>query len=442
MSRAGSYALVFAVVVGTTLLTTPLVRRLAVRGGAVVKPDERRVHERPTPTLGGIAMALGFLAGMVVAWRLDAFRDMFAGSTEALGVVVAALITVAVGVIDDLREVSAPAKVAGIVLAASALVLSGVSIFVLRIPFTGLLQLSSDWSYLISVVWVLAVANAINLIDGLDGLAAGIVAIAAATFFAYTLRLGDAGLLAPSNIGPLVALVVLGMCVGFLPFNVHPARIFMGDGGALVLGVLMAASTMVVGGRTDQPFSGNVFFFYAPMLIPLVILGVPLVDTALAIVRRAARRSGVATADKDHLHHRLMRMGHGHRRSVLLLWAWTALLSGFVLYPTYTGQGNGIVPLVILGALLLLFTILHPGVSRRRTGEPGEPGEDADQLVETAAGPAPAVGLTAADAATAVPVDGRQLRRRASRERARRRAQAGQPGTGPTGGRNDRRRRS
>jgi UDP-GlcNAc:undecaprenyl-phosphate GlcNAc-1-phosphate transferase len=435
VTRAGSYALVFAVVVATTLVATPVVRRLAIRWGAVVKPDERRVHERPTPTLGGIAMLIGFLAGMVVAVRLDAFGEVFAGNTEALGVVAAAVIILAVGVFDDLREVSAPAKVAGIVLAASALVLSGVSIFVLRIPFTGLVQLSSDWSYLISVLWVLGMANAINLIDGLDGLAAGIVAIAAATFFAYTLRLGDAGLLAPGNLGPLVALIVLAMCVGFLPFNVHPARIFMGDGGALLLGLLMAASTMVVGGRTDQPFSGSVFFFYAPMLIPLFILGVPIVDTALAIVRRAARRSGVATADKDHLHHRLMRMGHGHRRSVLLLWAWTALLSGFVLYPTYTGQGNGLVPLVIMGALLSLFTVLQPGLSRRWAGE-SEPSA-------VAAGPAAAIDpVSPADAASEVAVDGRQLRRRASRDRARRRAQGPRGAAGPGGGRGEHRRRS
>ena len=174
-------------------------------------------------------------------------------------------------------------------------------------------------------------ANAINFIDGLDGLAGGHRRPSRpAAFFLYAMQLGNAGLLQEGNIGPLIAIIVLGMCVGFLPFNVHPARIFMGDCGALLLGLLMAASTMVVGGRTDQPFSGQSYFFFAPLLIPLVILGVPIFDTVFAIVRRASKRKGVATADKDHLHHRLMRLGHGHRRSVLILWAWTALLSGFV----------------------------------------------------------------------------------------------------------------
>jgi UDP-GlcNAc:undecaprenyl-phosphate GlcNAc-1-phosphate transferase len=225
-------------------------------------------------------------------------------------------------------------------------------------------------------------ANAINFIDGLDGLAAGIVGIAAAAFFLYSMQLADAGLLQAGNTGPLLAVIVFGVCIGFLPFNIHPARIFMGDCGAMLLGLLMAASTMVVGGRTDQPFSGQSFFFYAPLLIPLLVLAVPILDTVFAIVRRATKRKGVATADKDHLHHRLLRLGHGHRRSVLILWAWTALLSGFVLYPTITGRGNGIVPIGLLALGLLLFTVLHPTLTRRAdvdlVAEAAAPGDDAD----------------------------------------------------------------
>jgi UDP-GlcNAc:undecaprenyl-phosphate GlcNAc-1-phosphate transferase len=374
----GAYAVVLATVAVTTFALMPLVRRLAFRVDAVVRPDERRVHERPTPTLGGVAMLGGLLVGMLVAWRMDAFDEIFAGSTEPLGVVIAAVLILAVGVIDDLREVSAPAKTAGIVLAASVLVFAGVSILVLRVPFLDTFLLSSDWSFLVSVVWVVGMANAINLIDGLDGLAGGIVAIGSAAFFLYALQLGDEGLLQVGNIGPLLAILVLGMCVGFLPWNVHPAKIFMGDGGALLLGLMMAASTMVVGGRTDQPYSGQSFFFFAPMLIPLVILGVPIVDTLLAIVRRAAKRQGVATADKDHLHHRLMRIGHGHRRSVLILWAWTALLSGFVLYPTYSGTGDAIVPIGIAALALALFTVLLP--SLRARGRSG--GQDAADVTD------------------------------------------------------------
>src|SRR5690606_24281448 len=145
------------------------------------------------------------------------------------------------------------------------------------------------------------------------------------------------------------------------------------------LGLLMAASTMSVGGRTSEPFSGQSFFFFAPIFIPVIILGVPMVDIAFAIIRRATRRRGIASADKDHLHHRLMRLGHGHHRAVLIMWTWTALLSGFVLYPTYTeGEGDALVPFGIAALGLLLYTVFHPGLRRftpEVAGDPDAPAE-------------------------------------------------------------------
>jgi UDP-GlcNAc:undecaprenyl-phosphate GlcNAc-1-phosphate transferase len=144
----------------------------------------------------------------------------------------------------------------------------------------------------------------------------------------------------------------------------------MGDGGSLLLGLLMASATMTVGGRVVDQFSGQVYFFFAPIAIPFLILGVPLVDVALAVARRAYRREGIATADKDHLHHRLLRMGHGHRRTVLLLWAWTALLSGVALVPTLTGSGDAVLPFALAGVAILLFFLLRP---RTRLGAENEP---------------------------------------------------------------------
>lgn len=399
-----AYGIVLAVVAGTTCALTPLFRYLAVRWGAVVAPDERRVHSTPTPLLGGAAMLVGFLAGMAVAWRLDVLAGIFSGTTEPIGVLIAAVAILVLGTVDDVREVSAPAKLAGTVVCASILVYFGVSMLVFRVPFAGVVVLSPDWSFLLSVIWVLGMTHAINLIDGLDGLAAGIVAIAAGTFFLYSMELSRQGLLQDGNIAPLLAVIVLGMCIGFLPWNVHPAKIFMGDGGALLLGLLMASATMVVGGRTDQQFSGQTYFFFAPLFIPLFILGVPIVDTAFAIVRRATRRSGVATADKEHIHHRLMRLGHGHRRSVFILWAWTALLSVMVLYPAYTGRGDGLVPLGILALGLVLYTVLHPGVRSSRAerlagangGTTVAPTDDEDD--QRGRVPAPAAnGASAAD---------------------------------------------
>jgi UDP-GlcNAc:undecaprenyl-phosphate/decaprenyl-phosphate GlcNAc-1-phosphate transferase len=275
-----------------------------------------------------------------------------------------------VGQVDDLREVSPPAKIAGTVLAGSILSIAGVSILFFRIPFVGLLSLSPDMSALLTVIWVIGMSTAINYVDGLDGLAAGIVAIGAAALLLYCERLFGVGAIGPDNAGPIIAAAVFGACLGFLPHNFHPAKIFMGDAGALLLGLLMAAATIAVGGNTDAQFSGQTFFFFAPLFIPLVILGVPIIDTAFSIVRRARRGAGVTVADKDHLHHRLMRLGHGQRRSVLILWTWTVVLSAIVLFPTYTGgRGDLYIPAAIAVAALLLYTWFGPGVRSRREAE-------------------------------------------------------------------------
>ena len=158
------------------------------------------------------------------------------------------------------------------------------------------------------------------------------------------------------------------MCVGFLPHNFNPARIFMGDSGALLLGLLMAVSTSVVGGRADptSAFIGQTFFFLAPLALPLLILGVPILDLLFAIVRRATERQAIDVADKGHLHHRLMNLGHGHRRSVLILWTWTALLSAFVLYPVLSDENPTYLPFGIGALGIVLYTVLHPSVRRRR----------------------------------------------------------------------------
>ncbi len=360
MPSLSAYFIVGATAAAVTFVLIPIVIRLSPRFGAVVEPSERRVHEQPTPTAGGAAMMGGVIVATLVAALHPGFREVMAARTEMFGVVVAALVIWSVGLVDDIREISPPAKIAGMVLSGSVMSLTGVSILVFRVPFFEVLFLSADWSFLITVVWVIGMANVVNLIDGLDGLAAGIVAIASATFLLYALRLGTENVLDAANPGGLWAVIALGVCIGFLPHNVHPARIFMGDGGALLLGLLMAASTMSVGGRTSVDFSGQTFFFFAPIVIPLLILGVPVLDTVFAVMRRTVRRRGLSAPDKEHLHHRLMNLGHGHRRAVLILWGWSALLSAFVLYPTYTGDGDAIVPLGVAALALALFSGLHP----------------------------------------------------------------------------------
>jgi len=359
----GAYLAVGAVAFGVTAVLTPLVRRLAVRIGAVVPPNPRGVHLRPMPTLGGAAMLVGFLVAMLVASQVPRFSAMFEGSSEPAGIMLGVGLMFAVGALDDLRDVSPPAKIAGMIVAGGILSLFGVQMLFFRVPFVtnDTIVLSADLAPLVTVIVVVLFANAINLIDGLDGLAAGIVAIAGSALFLYADRLLGAGFLEEANVAPLVAVIAVGVSLGFLPFNFNPARIIMGDAGALMLGLLMATTTITIGGRADYQYTGTTYFFFAPLVIPLVVLGVPILDTAFSFVRRVARRQSFAVADKDHLHHRLMRLGHGPRRTVVILWLWTALLSGVALAPAYTNEGNALVPFALFGLALALYAFFAPG---------------------------------------------------------------------------------
>jgi UDP-GlcNAc:undecaprenyl-phosphate/decaprenyl-phosphate GlcNAc-1-phosphate transferase len=386
---AGGYVQVGLVAALTTAAITPLVRRYATRLGFVTLPDERRVHVLPTPALGGVAMYVGFVAAFGFAWKVRRFAPVFKDSLEPLGIFLAATVVFLVGFIDDLKKshpknnkegISAPAKFSGLVLAGTVLAVFGVTMWHLRIPsFIGrqILVLPGDLRPLFIILWLAGMANAINFIDGLDGLAAGTIAISSAAFFLYSREMDNKHLLFGPSIGPLIAVIVCGICVGFIPYNFHPAKIFMGDCGALLLGGLMAVCTAVVGGRANPlegspGANGQTFFFFAPIVIPLVILGVPLFDTAFAILRRASQRQGIAVADKGHLHHRLLRLGHGHRRSVSILWAWTTLLSGVVLFPVYSGgRGNGVVLFALIALGLALYTLFHPEVRQRREESSG-----------------------------------------------------------------------
>jgi UDP-GlcNAc:undecaprenyl-phosphate GlcNAc-1-phosphate transferase len=360
------FVLVAAVGAVVTMLAVPLVRVLAVRIGAVDRPGGRHVHERATPTLGGLAMLAGVVAALIAADATGGFRAVFFDSTEPLGVGLAAGVICLFGALDDVFDLSAPAKVAAQVLAASILWFFGVTMFWFKVPFAGIVVLAPSMLPLLTAIWVVAMANAINLIDGLDGLAAGIVAIASTAFGIYSVHLEALGQLPSSSLGPLVAFATAGVALGFLPWNFNPARIFMGDAGAMLLGLLLAAATSVVGGRTAN-VSDQTFFFFAPLFIPFVILGVPMIDMVLAIVRRARHHQSVATPDTLHLHHRLREMGHGPRRAVAILWAWTALLSAFALIPSFVPSLAAELPIALLAAAVLLYTILHPDL-RRRSG--------------------------------------------------------------------------
>ena len=375
MSDLVGYLFIGGVAAVVTAIATPIIAKFARQNNWMATPDERRSHPEPTPDVGGIGFFIALVVAIAVAWQMDRFDPLFHNNSELLGVIVAGLIVFILGLVDDIHEVSAPMKVTGVVVAAIALVWFGVTMIYFRAPFVDVFVLSRDWIPLFTVLWLLGMTQAINLIDGLDGLAAGIVAIAAVAFFIYSRHLGTNGLLSEPNIGPLVAIITVGICLGFLPYNFNPAKIFMGDSGALLLGLLIAVSTSVVGGRASPDIKsdgGQTYFFLAPLLIPLLVLGVPIIDVIFAIIRRTRSGVGFATADTGHLHHRLIKLGHGPRRAVVILWSWTALLSGFVLDPVLSDGPTSLGPFLLLLLGLVWFTLFNDrfrasGLFKRKT---------------------------------------------------------------------------
>jgi UDP-GlcNAc:undecaprenyl-phosphate GlcNAc-1-phosphate transferase len=364
------YLLVGLVAAVTAYMATPLVRWMAGRINAIDQPSDRKVHAHPTPTLGGTAIFVGILVAGVVASNMKEFDAIFETTSEPIGIAASALVIFVLGILDDFRPLPAPVKLAGQVLAAGILFLSGLRMEFVVLPVHGYVYVSEDVSVLVTVVWMVAIINAVNLVDGLDGLAAGIVAIAGAAFFVYTFRLYDqevAEFLVSS--APLVSIVIVGASLGFLRHNFYPATIFMGDSGAMLLGLMLGAATIAGIKHTPfEPSSADVFLAYFPLLIPLMVLAIPILDALLAIVRRARRRRSLFNADKEHLHHRLMELGHGHRQAVIVMYIWSALAAGAGLAFTFLESNDVIFALPIaVGALVLytLFPVLTKYVKQR-----------------------------------------------------------------------------
>ena len=351
------HLLVGAVAFATVVVATPLVRAGARRVGALKQPGERHVHLGPVPTLGGLALFAGLLAGVGVGSRLPAFTDVFAGTSEPEAIVLAGALTVVLGVLDDTRDLPAKVKLAGQILAAGVLVLFGVSLRYVYLPGDpgAAFALSPDLSALISIIAVVAMMNAVNFVDGLDGLAAGVAAIAAAALLAYTLVAGDTpGIVTAA---PLVLPAVVGASLGFLVHNFNPASIFMGDTGAMLLGLLLAAGGMLATGSTPAPSGGDFAAATVPVLIPVAVLAVPFVDVLLAIARRLLAGQSVASPDKRHLHHRLLALGHSHRRTVLIIYYWSGLLA-FAAVGAGTVRPEVVVAVVATGVgLAALWTV-------------------------------------------------------------------------------------
>ncbi|HEX8099023.1 MAG TPA: MraY family glycosyltransferase [Actinomycetota bacterium] len=358
------YVGVFAASAGAVLIATPLVRRLAVRFGVIDRPSDRKVHPKPTPTLGGLGILVGVVAGLAVAYFIPSFRSLYRQSLELQGTLIAAVVITAVGVIDDVRTLSAPAKVAGQVLAAGLLILNGVELLFFWFPTQGVISLGSDLSVPLTALWILVMVNAVNLIDGLDGLAAGTVTIAALAFFVWVYVSPPIGV-QPLSSAALLSVIAAGAAFGFLPYNFYPAKIFMGDSGAMQLGMVLAAATLSGVGRTIQPSGGAIAAFSIPVLIPMIVLAVPLIDVALAIIRRVRKGRAVFAPDKEHIHHQLREVGHTHRQAVVIMYFWSVLLAGSALAVAFI-NGRIVVGSIVVVALALFVATLEPARRRRR----------------------------------------------------------------------------
>lgn len=369
------YALVLCVAAAVTFLLLPIVRLIAVRWGAMAVPRDRDVHKIPVPRLGGVAMFGGLAAGLFVARQMPTLQRTFAGSTEITGVLLGAAIICAVNVLDDRYELDPWTKLAGDVVAAGVMVLQGVQIYQIYIPFHGIgtLLLDRTTAVPVTILFCAILISAVNFIDGLDGLAAGVTGIAALAFFAYTYHLGrlqyDVAF-APT----LICAVTAGCCVGFLPHNFHPARIIMGDSGARMLGLLLAAASVSASTADSQSFDRTTLGSL-PVLVPLVIvftvLAVPLVDLVLAVVRRVSRGRSPFSADRKHLHHRILELGHSQRRAVLIIYFWAALVaSGGVAMAFVDSVGTVLSMVGALAVVGLVLSMLPRLLALRRHGLP------------------------------------------------------------------------
>jgi UDP-GlcNAc:undecaprenyl-phosphate GlcNAc-1-phosphate transferase len=350
------YVLTALVALAVTYLVTPYSRRLAERVGAYTEVRDRDVHTIPTPRLGGTGMFVGICAAVLVATRLPTLHRVFQTS-ETRGTLAAGALLVLIGAADDKWGLDALTKLAGQIVAAGIMVLQGVQFLYLPVPgTTGALSLGSDLGVPLTVLFVVVTINAVNFIDGLDGLAAGVVGIASLAFFAYSYELSVVHHFDRAAAPTLLTAILAGSCLGFLPHNFNPARIFMGDSGSMLLGLILAAATVSLTGRVDPNALQAADFAPAllPLLMPVAVLAVPLVDLVLAVLRRTRGGRAPWTPDKLHLHHRLLQIGHTHARAVLIMYLWSALIAGGAVTVAFAHSRPLIVLAGFLGAAAVL----------------------------------------------------------------------------------------
>ncbi|MFV0127762.1 MraY family glycosyltransferase [Streptomyces sp. HMX112] len=364
------YLLTLCVTAAVTYLLTGPVRKFAIAAGAMPEIRARDVHREPTPRLGGIAMFFGLCAGLLVADHLQNLNSVFALSNEPRALLSGAALIWLIGVLDDKFEIDALIKLGGQMIAAGVMVMQGLTILWLPIPGVGTVALTQWQGTLLTVALVVITINAVNFVDGLDGLAAGMVCIAAAAFFLYAYRIWYGYAIEAAAPATLFAVILMGMCLGFLPHNMHPARIFMGDSGSMLIGLVLAASAISITGQVDpdalRMFEGSTrqathaaLPVFIPLLLPLTIIAIPVADLVLAIVRRTWNGQSPFAADRGHLHHRLLEIGHSHSRAVLIMYFWSALIAfGTLAYSVHSASMWIVLVVVALSAIGLVLLLL------------------------------------------------------------------------------------
>jgi UDP-GlcNAc:undecaprenyl-phosphate GlcNAc-1-phosphate transferase len=366
--------LTLVVAATVTYLLTPVARRIALRWGAMTAVRDRDVHAIPTPRLGGIAMLAGFAAGLLVATQMPFLGPRLSDGRQTVALLSGAVLICALGVADDKWELDALTKLAGQVLAAGVMVLGGVQMLYLPI---GSLGGSSDFpntfvlgpveGAVLTIALVVITVNAVNFVDGLDGLAAGVVAIAAAAFFIFSYILTVNGSLVRATTSGVVAAALVGVCVGFLPHNFSPARVFMGDSGSMLLGLLLASTTITLTGNVGpNSVTTDLTPTLLPLALPLAAMALPFLDVLLAIVRRTAAGRSPFAPDKQHLHHRLLERGHSHARAVLVMYLWSAVIAfGATAWAFLSFQRFAI----SLSAVVVVALVVTMNIPRLRRGE-------------------------------------------------------------------------
>ena len=374
------HAVVGLVAAAVTAVLVPPVAMLGRRLGAV----RWRSGEGPTagrgatrvPVLGGLAMFGGLVAALAFAAPREAFAEVFSATSEPVGLLVGAAALVVLGVLDDLLDLPAAFKLAGQLVAATLVAALGLQLQYFWLPGLGVIALSNDLGLVLTVIFLVAFINIVNLVDGLDGLAAGVSGIGAAAFLLYALRGGGAASSLLSS-ATLLAVITIGLSVGFLVHNWYPARIFMGDTGSMLLGLLLGASGVAHVGRSSSPTTAE-FVASVPLVVPLIVLAVPVLDTVLTIVRRVRNDQPVTRADLGHLHHALVASGHPHRRAVLVLYGWS-LAAGFaVVGPLYLPGRTVAALLLVLVLVVMGFTLV--GLREVGNGSEQAAGHDVEDL--------------------------------------------------------------